>query len=290
MNKEISIVIPTYNRAHLVGETIESCLNQTKKCEIIVCDHGSTDDTPKVVNSFGQKIKYIRREKDFGPHFCWLEGIINTTNEWVHLQFDDDMIAPNFIQKCTEYTSLQDVGMIFTDAIVFAANSEINKIKFLPFDKSGIYSSKIVFNKLLETVISPGACVYRKSLFLDSLFINNIPFAKAHYRGVGPDILVGLFASVNYPKTAYINEHLAFFRAHDGSITIDAEQSDIKREKIWIAYEESRKLAVLLLYDKKYKIANMSLSLKKLSDFFRIKIYRKLPLKVKKLIRKIYIR
>ena len=66
-NPKVTIVIPTFNRSELVQKAIESSLNQTYPCEIIVCDHGSTDNTPTVMKRHKNKILYIRKEKDLGP-------------------------------------------------------------------------------------------------------------------------------------------------------------------------------------------------------------------------------
>ena len=55
----VSVVIPTYNRATRLTETLRSVLNQTyQDFEIIVIDEGSTDDTAKIVQSF-PTLKYI---------------------------------------------------------------------------------------------------------------------------------------------------------------------------------------------------------------------------------------
>lgn len=50
MKHRISVILPTYNRAHLVGETIQSLLEQTRMPdEILVIDDGSQDETPQVL-------------------------------------------------------------------------------------------------------------------------------------------------------------------------------------------------------------------------------------------------
>ena len=85
-NPKVAIVIPTFNRSKYVQKAIDTSLAQTYSCEVIVCDHGSKDDTPKVMQKYGDKIKYIRKEEDFGPHFCWLDGILHTDAEFIHLQ------------------------------------------------------------------------------------------------------------------------------------------------------------------------------------------------------------
>ena len=56
----ISAVIPTYNRGHLVGRAIESALAQEYgPSEIIVVDDGSSDGTRQVVQSYGEKVRYL---------------------------------------------------------------------------------------------------------------------------------------------------------------------------------------------------------------------------------------
>ena len=71
MEYTVSILIPTYNRANLIERAINSSLEQTHKCEIIVLS-GSNDDTYEICKSY-DKINYIRREKDYGLHFAKLK-------------------------------------------------------------------------------------------------------------------------------------------------------------------------------------------------------------------------
>src|SRR5215468_12639578 len=56
----VSVIIPTFNRGYILGETIASVLSQTyRHLEIIVVDDGSTDNTAGLVASFGHKIRYV---------------------------------------------------------------------------------------------------------------------------------------------------------------------------------------------------------------------------------------
>lgn len=64
---KISIMVPCYNEEKSIQKCIESCLNQTREPdEIIVIDDGSTDSTPEILDSFGDRIKVKRIEKNSG--------------------------------------------------------------------------------------------------------------------------------------------------------------------------------------------------------------------------------
>ena len=60
----ISVIIPTYNRAHLIGETIESVRAQTyDNWELIIVDDGSTDNTERLISTYiDKRIQYIYNE------------------------------------------------------------------------------------------------------------------------------------------------------------------------------------------------------------------------------------
>ena len=64
----VSIIIPTYNRSHIIGRALQSVLNQTyRDFEVIVADDGSTDGTEAVVKEFNdERIRYIRHEENKG--------------------------------------------------------------------------------------------------------------------------------------------------------------------------------------------------------------------------------
>ena len=63
----ISVVIPTYNRVTFLKDAIDSVLVQTfRDFELIVVDDGSTDGTPKLLSSYGYKIKVISQANQ-GP-------------------------------------------------------------------------------------------------------------------------------------------------------------------------------------------------------------------------------
>ncbi len=69
MTPRVSVVIPTFNRAELIGAAIDSVLAQTfSDYEIVVADDGSTDDTASRVAAYGARVRYVRTENGGVAH------------------------------------------------------------------------------------------------------------------------------------------------------------------------------------------------------------------------------
>jgi glycosyltransferase involved in cell wall biosynthesis len=233
-----SIVIPTFNRSGLLRRAIDTALDQTVPCEVIVSDHGSDDDTPAVVESYGSKVSYFRRAKDNGPFFAWLDGIINSTSEYVHITHDDDWIDHNFIESCVSLFT-DDCCFVFTDARVHWQSGNSKRL-FENLYETGIHSRRKIESKILSmsVAVSPGCAVFRKEDLLPAIRVGGLPLANASYRGVGADMLMFLLPLLKYPKFGFVNQDLAHFLAHPGSITVDASGSLSKTKELHAAYRE----------------------------------------------------
>ncbi|NPV03138.1 MAG: glycosyltransferase family 2 protein [Syntrophaceae bacterium] len=88
----VSVVVPTYNRAHYLGEAIDSILRQDIvdcELEIIVVDDGSKDNTAEIVRSYGTHVRYIRQENQ-GAGVARNRGIEEARGEWIAFLDSDD--------------------------------------------------------------------------------------------------------------------------------------------------------------------------------------------------------
>jgi GT2 family glycosyltransferase len=91
------VVITTRNRAQMLKRAIESCVNQTVTCDILVIDEASTDVTPEIVRSF-PGVKYIRNAEPLGHSASANKGIQASRTEWVKPLDDDDWLTPNCLE------------------------------------------------------------------------------------------------------------------------------------------------------------------------------------------------
>lgn len=119
-NPIVSVIIPTYNRAHLIGRAIQSVLNQTyQNLEIIVVDDGSTDNTGEVIKKFQEhdkRIIYIKHEKNKGGSAARNTGIKAARGEYIAFQDSDDEWLPEKLEKQMEVfkNTSSKVGVVYT--------------------------------------------------------------------------------------------------------------------------------------------------------------------------------
>lgn len=91
---KVSVVIPTYNRAHIVGEAIRSILNQNyPNLELLVVDDGSRDDTLAALAEFGSQVRYLRKPNG-GPASARNLGVREATGEYIAFLDSDDLALP----------------------------------------------------------------------------------------------------------------------------------------------------------------------------------------------------
>lgn len=111
----VSIVIPCYNHAHYLPQTLESCLNQTyPHLEILVVDDGSTDNPREVVQHYPQ-VKYIYQENKGLPG-ARNTGIRESTGDFLQFLDADDLLLPEKIARCMAvFERYPDTDVVYTD-------------------------------------------------------------------------------------------------------------------------------------------------------------------------------
>src|SRR5574341_765066 len=132
---KVSIVLPTYNGARYLRQSIESCLNQTyKHIELIIVDDGSKDSTPEIVESYNDpRIKYIKHKKNRGLPNALNTGFANTTGEYLTWTSDDNLYLPQTIEKMVAFIEESKCSFIFCDYFAFYGdNMAAKELRLLP--------------------------------------------------------------------------------------------------------------------------------------------------------------
>lgn len=95
----VSVVIPSYNRADVLGDAIASALGQTAApAEVVVVDDASTDSTPDVVARFGTAVRYVRQERA-GQSAARNLGASLATGEYIAMLDSDDAWEPTKLER-----------------------------------------------------------------------------------------------------------------------------------------------------------------------------------------------
>ena len=123
---KVSVVIPTYNRAFLLEQAIESIVNQTlTDLELIIADDASTDNTPHIVQTLMQRdprIRYYRHPSNQGAATARNTAMKHATGTYIAFQDDDDVSHPQRLQKqADELDKHPHIALLYARLIGFSA-------------------------------------------------------------------------------------------------------------------------------------------------------------------------
>ncbi|MEP6260726.1 MAG: glycosyltransferase family 2 protein [Gillisia sp.] len=129
----VSIIIPTYNREDLIGETLNSVLSQTyTNWECIVVDDGSSDNTEGIIKAYIEKdcrIKYYYRPENCkkGASVCRNFGLEKSKGELIQFLDSDDLLAKNKLEEQIKLYQPGSLSLITCKWGGFEQSSDLNK-------------------------------------------------------------------------------------------------------------------------------------------------------------------
>jgi glycosyltransferase involved in cell wall biosynthesis len=143
----ISIIIPTFNRAHLLPEALDSIIAQTySDWECIIVDDGSTDNTDEVVNNFiegDNRFKFYKRseERIKGANACRNFGFEVSSGEYINWFDSDDVLLPNFLKyKMDIFQKDNNLDAVFSYGAYFEGKLEVKEVSKPNIDYTDILS------------------------------------------------------------------------------------------------------------------------------------------------------
>lgn len=157
---KVSIIVPCYNQAQYLPETLQSVLDQSfADWECIIVNDGSPDNTNLIAEEWclrDSRFKYIEKEND-GLSAARNTGISAANGEWILPLDSDDKIAPEYLQYAISTISQNpSIGIIYANAMYFG-------------EKDGIWDlPEYNFKDLLKANMIYCSALYRRSDWIET--------------------------------------------------------------------------------------------------------------------------
>ncbi len=211
MSKTVSVVVPVYNRSHILPECLENLVNQTlQNIEIILVNDASTDNTLSVIKQYEarypEQIRAINSLQNMGPGGARNLGIESAAGEFIGFTDSDDIADTTMYEKL--YQTALASGYDIIDCGYYCQEKDL-AILHTPDSCTGVLNDE----KRKELIVSGGyifSKLYRKEIFENPnlRFRQNVILEDA-------DFLTYLYATAN--SIGNLKEILYFYRNEPNS-------------------------------------------------------------------------
>lgn len=147
----VSVIVPTYERAHVVEAAIASVLQQSyRNLELVVVDDGSQDDTERVVTAIGdERLRYIKLPENRGHAHARNAGLQATTSEWIAYLDSDDTWDEHFLLIMVNELERQDAEFGYSAQLVIrpAVDGQDERrqiVRFAPFHRGLLENTNFI--------------------------------------------------------------------------------------------------------------------------------------------------
>lgn len=180
---DISVIVPTYNRATLIATTLESIVTQScRPAEVIVVDDGSSDGTEAVVRAFGTAVKYIRIDNS-GPCRARNVGVRASCSRYVAFCDSDDVWHPDKLEDQLKIFDLApDVEFVFTDFRTFSDEGWSTESKFESLPREYWKGAQRSLDVGLSIIEAP---LMERLLWRQPIFPSTIAMKRSFFDSIG---------------------------------------------------------------------------------------------------------
>ena len=212
MDFSVSVVIPTYNRAHFLPAAIDSVLSQTcPPSEVIVVDDASTDDTPTLMQTrYGDcpSVRYIRLEENRGPDFARGLGVQASSAPFLAFLDSDDVWLPHHLETVRRvFMENPDTVAVLTQRGQIDAEGRVTR-DVVP----EVWSGSILDLLLKRVIFHPSRLMIRKDIWLS--IEDRKPRGSASWR-FAEDYFIGVICAHMYgTRVRVIPDRTVWMRTH----------------------------------------------------------------------------
>jgi glycosyltransferase involved in cell wall biosynthesis len=213
---EVSIVIPAYNVAAYVGETLDSVFAQTfTDFEVIIVNDGSPDtkDFERVLDPYIDRIRYLKQE-NLGASAARNAGLLMAEGAFVAFLDADDIWLPHYLEHQLRFIREHDVDFVCADAVVFGDSSVDEKTYMEALMETAPPTGPVTFLGLVsaaQSLITSGVVARRTSVLEVGLFDEALRNAQ--------DYDLWLRLARHGTRMAYQRQVLLRYRRHDDSLS-----------------------------------------------------------------------
>ena len=227
---KISIVMASYNYASIIGEAIESVINQTyKDWELIIVDDGSTDNSVEVIKKYlnDNRIKLYINEKNLGLAKTLRKGIQYSTSDWIAFLESDDKFFPNALEEKVKAIS-SDADIIFTN-LELIGNENLKLLYLQHFENIKTYWKLLINTGFVENFAQYISNVNLIPTFSVVMVKKNL-LMKCNFNSLCKSSLdYFLWAQLSLYKVYYLDIKLTYWRLHDDSYINRDKQNWLKK-------------------------------------------------------------
>ncbi len=225
MDNIISVIVPTYNRAHSLPNTILSVLNQAaENWELIIVDDGSNDSTESIIAEYlvDNRVKYFLQE-NLGVAAARNKGVELSIGSYLIFLDSDDLFLPGLISR------LNEIKFSSYDLICWHVTKKVD-------GKSSVWKPQKLeklYNNITATFLAGSIC-YKKEVFLESGgYDTQMSFGENYELGIRIGNLENL-------KIKILNECFLFYCIQTKSRTSDSSYNKLRSNKYLLSKHKEK--------------------------------------------------
>lgn len=168
---KVSIILPTYNRAHSIKRSIDSVLLQSyTDFELIIVDDNSRDNTQEVIKGCADsRIRVVKNEVNLGPSGARNKGMECASGEYIAFQDSDDEWMPDKLKIMMQVFADESPGMVFSS--VYQQLIDGTRTKY-PTGSRRISSERLYETILYNNIVATPAAIMTRECFKGTGFFD----------------------------------------------------------------------------------------------------------------------